>query len=120
MFNLLVLGILIERAGAPKGLVNIVAGYGHTIGQSLIAKAPIRKVVFVGSPATGRHIAVAAAQRCIPAVLELGGNRPILFLMMQIGIKHCAEPREPFLVGQDRVVFPAPGYLSRKIFIICL
>lgn len=70
----LVLGVLIEKAGAPKGLVNIVAGYGHTIGQSLIAKAPIRKVVFVGSPATGRHIAVAAAQRCIPAVLELGGK----------------------------------------------
>jgi aldehyde dehydrogenase (NAD+) len=70
----LVVAVLIERAGVPKGLVNVVAGFGHTIGQALIAKADIRKVVFVGSPATGRHIATAAAQRCIPCVLELGGK----------------------------------------------
>ncbi|SFH88472.1 aldehyde dehydrogenase (NAD+) [Pseudomonas syringae] len=70
----LMVGVLIERAGVPKGLVNVIAGFGHSIGQAFIAKAEIRKVVFVGSPATGRHIAVAAAQRCIPAVLELGGK----------------------------------------------
>lgn len=70
----LVVAVLIERAGVPKGLVNVIAGFGHSIGQGFIAKADIRKVVFVGSPATGRHIAVAAAQRCIPAVLELGGK----------------------------------------------
>ncbi|PBK48368.1 aldehyde dehydrogenase [Pseudomonas syringae pv. actinidiae] len=70
----LVVGVLIERVGVPKGLVNVIAGFGHSIGQAFIARADIRKVVFVGSPATGRHIAVAAAQRCIPAVLELGGK----------------------------------------------
>ncbi|MCV4340706.1 aldehyde dehydrogenase family protein [Pseudomonas capsici] len=70
----LMIGVLIKRAGVPKGLVNVIAGFGHSIGQAFIAKADIRKVVFVGSPATGRHIAVAAAQRCIPAVLELGGK----------------------------------------------
>ena len=70
----LALGVLIERAGVPRGLVNIIAGYGHTIGQAFIAEGDIRKVVFVGSPATGRHIATAAAQRCIPSVLELGGK----------------------------------------------
>ncbi|WP_288989348.1 aldehyde dehydrogenase family protein, partial [uncultured Cobetia sp.] len=67
----LALGVLIERAGVPRGLVNVIAGYGHSIGQALIAEGDIRKVVFVGSPATGRHIATAAAQRCIPCVLEL-------------------------------------------------
>lgn len=70
----LMVAVLIERAGVPKGLVNVIAGFGHSIGQAFIAQADIRKVVFVGSPATGRHIAVAAAQRCIPAVLELGGK----------------------------------------------
>ncbi|QXG45992.1 aldehyde dehydrogenase family protein [Pseudomonas viridiflava] len=70
----LMVGVLIERAGVPKGLVNVIAGFGHSIAQAFIARADIRKVVFVGSPATGRHIAVAAAQRCIPAVLELGGK----------------------------------------------
>ncbi|MET5489586.1 aldehyde dehydrogenase family protein [Klebsiella variicola] len=70
----IIVGLLIERAGAPKGLVNVIAGYGHTIGQAMIAGADIRKVCFVGSPVTGRHIATAAAQRCIPAILELGGK----------------------------------------------
>lgn len=70
----LMVAVLIERAGVPKGLVNVIAGFGHSIGQAFIAQADIRKVIFVGSPATGRHIAVAAAQRCIPAVLELGGK----------------------------------------------
>lgn len=70
----LAVAVLIERAGVPKGLVNVIAGFGHTIGQALIAKADIRKVVFVGSPATGKHIAIAAAQRGIPCVMELGGK----------------------------------------------
>lgn len=73
-FSSLVLAVLIERAGVPRGLVNVFAGYGRTVGQALIAGADIRKVVFVGSPATGRHIAAAAAERCIPCVLELGGK----------------------------------------------
>lgn len=70
----LILASLIERAGAPKGLVNVVAGYGHTIGQQIIASADIGKVCFVGSPTTGSHIASAAAKRTIPCVLELGGK----------------------------------------------
>lgn len=70
----LVVAVLIERAGLPKGLVSVIAGFGHTIGQAFIAKADIRKVVFVGSPATGRRIAEASARRCIPCVLELGGK----------------------------------------------
>jgi aldehyde dehydrogenase (NAD+) len=70
----LICGSLIERAGAPHGLVNVIAGYGHTIGQAIIANADIRKVCFVGSPATGRHIALAAAEHCIPTILELGGK----------------------------------------------
>lgn len=83
----LMVGVLIERAGVPKGLVNVIAGFGHSIGQAFIARADIRKVVFVGSPATGRHIAIAAAQRCIPAVLELGGKSAnIVFEDADLGV----------------------------------
>ncbi|MDC0610055.1 aldehyde dehydrogenase family protein [Vibrio sp.] len=70
----LILGALIQKAGAPKGLVSVIAGYGHSIGQDFIANADIRKVCFVGSPNTGSHIASAAAKRTIPCVLELGGK----------------------------------------------
>ncbi|SBS25814.1 Putative aldehyde dehydrogenase AldA [Marinomonas spartinae] len=70
----LLLGALAHEAGTPKGLINVIAGYGHTAGQVAIKQADIRKVVFVGSPATGKRIAVSAAERGIPCVLELGGK----------------------------------------------
>jgi len=70
----LALAKLCEQVGVPVGLVNVLAGYGHTTGQAAIADPAVKKVVFVGSPATGRQIAVAAAQRCVPCVLELGGK----------------------------------------------
>jgi acyl-CoA reductase-like NAD-dependent aldehyde dehydrogenase len=49
-------------------------GYGHTIGQAALSQRAVKKVVFVGSPATGGKIAAAAAVRGIPCVLELGGK----------------------------------------------
>jgi aldehyde dehydrogenase (NAD+) len=63
-----------ESAGVPVGLVNVLAGFGHTTGQAALAAPDVRKVVFVGSVPTGRLIAEAAARRLIPAVLELGGK----------------------------------------------
>lgn len=65
---------LVEQAGIPKGVVNVLAGYGHTTGQAALTHKAIKKVVFVGSPATGGKIAAAAAVRGIPCLLELGGK----------------------------------------------
>jgi acyl-CoA reductase-like NAD-dependent aldehyde dehydrogenase len=70
----LVVAKLIEQAGIPKGVVNVLAGYGHTTGQAALSHKAIKKVVFVGSPATGGKIAAAAAVRGIPCLLELGGK----------------------------------------------
>ncbi|MFT6102635.1 MAG: betaine-aldehyde dehydrogenase [Candidatus Endobugula sp.] len=63
-----------EHAGLPKGLINVLCGLGPTTGEAAIAHDAIRKVVFVGSPETGRRVGVAAAQALKPAVLELGGK----------------------------------------------
>lgn len=73
-FTSIALGQLIQSVGVPKGLVNVLAGLGTTTAQGVIEQGDIRKVVFVGSPATGSYIASAAAKRCIPCVLELGGK----------------------------------------------
>lgn len=70
----LALAMLAERAGLPKGVLNVLCGYGQTTGQAIIAEATVRKVVFVGSPLTGSRIAAACAVRSIPCVLELGGK----------------------------------------------
>lgn len=65
---------LAESAGLPKGLVNVLCGLGQTAGQAAIAHPAVRKVVFVGSPVTGRLVAIAAAEALKPVVLELGGK----------------------------------------------
>ena len=70
----LAVAMLAEQAGVPAGLINVLAGYGHTTGQAAIGHAAVRKVVFVGSPATGKRVAAAAAERIAPCVLELGGK----------------------------------------------
>ncbi len=63
-----------ESAGLLKGLVNVLCGLGPTTGQAAITNDIIRKVVFVGSPETGRKVATITAQSLKPAVLELGGK----------------------------------------------
>lgn len=70
----LALAALCVEAGAPEGLVNVLAGLGPTAGEAAIAHDAVRKVVFVGSPETGRIVAVSAGQALKPVVLELGGK----------------------------------------------
>ena len=70
----LVLGALCERAGVPEGLVNVIAGVGHTSGQYAVAHPATRLVVFVGSAAAGSAIAATAARNVVPCILELGGK----------------------------------------------
>lgn len=70
----LALAMLIARTDAPKGLVNVLAGYGHTAGAAAVAHPLTRLVVFVGSVGTGRIIAKAAAEGLKPVILELGGK----------------------------------------------
>jgi acyl-CoA reductase-like NAD-dependent aldehyde dehydrogenase len=70
----LALALLAEDAGLPKGVINVLAGFGHTTGQAALAESAVKKVVFVGSVPTGRLIGEAAARRLLPHVLELGGK----------------------------------------------
>jgi aldehyde dehydrogenase (NAD+) len=70
----LAVALLAEGAGLPKGVINVLAGFGHTTGQAALAQPAVKKVVFVGSVPTGRLIGEAAARRLLPHVLELGGK----------------------------------------------
>jgi acyl-CoA reductase-like NAD-dependent aldehyde dehydrogenase len=64
---------LVEEAGFPAGVFNVVCG-GPSVGEALTAHTGIDKVAFTGSTATGRRVAAAAAAHLAPSTLELGGK----------------------------------------------
>ncbi len=72
------LASLLHAAGVPQDVFQIVIGDGAT-GAALLG-APIQKLIFTGSVATGKRIATAAAERLLPVVLELGGKDPMIVL----------------------------------------
>ncbi|KAJ7606683.1 aldehyde dehydrogenase domain-containing protein [Roridomyces roridus] len=68
---------LINEAGFPKGVVNVLVGYGHTVGQTISEHMDIQKVAFTGSTLVGRKVMAAAAATNLKNVtLELGGKSP--------------------------------------------
>jgi acyl-CoA reductase-like NAD-dependent aldehyde dehydrogenase len=71
-----VLAELAEEVGLPEGAVNLICGYGHDAGAVLASHPGVDQIVFTGSVVTGRKVAHTAAERLIPAVLELGGKTP--------------------------------------------
>ncbi len=66
---------LVEEAGFPKGVFNVVTG-GVEAGRALVDAEGVAKVSFTGSPGVGREIAAAAGRRLVPVTLELGGKSP--------------------------------------------
>lgn len=66
---------LVEEAGFPAGVVNVVTGDGR-VGQALTSVDGIDKVSFTGSPGVGREVALACARNLTPATMELGGKSP--------------------------------------------
>jgi aldehyde dehydrogenase (NAD+)/betaine-aldehyde dehydrogenase len=68
-------GELAERAGVPRGMIQIATGHGET-GAALVEHPGVDHVTFVGSAETGAKVAAACAKRLAPLDLELGGKSP--------------------------------------------
>jgi acyl-CoA reductase-like NAD-dependent aldehyde dehydrogenase len=67
---------LIEEAGAPPGVVNIILGAGAGAGAAMASHPGIDKIAFTGSTPVGRHILQASARNMKKVTLELGGKSP--------------------------------------------
>lgn len=70
------LGELIQQAGFPEGVVNIITGFGETAGAAIAAHNDVDKVAFTGSTEVGKLIIKAAAGNLKKVTLELGGKSP--------------------------------------------
>jgi len=65
---------LVQEAGIPDGVVNVVPGLGHKAGAALAAHPGINRMGFTGSPEVGKLIAQSCAKNLVPVKLELGGK----------------------------------------------
>jgi succinate-semialdehyde dehydrogenase/glutarate-semialdehyde dehydrogenase len=77
-YSALALGVLAERAGIPKGVINIVTGMPTEIGNELMANETVRKISFTGSTRVGSLLMRGASDSVKRLSLELGGNAPFI------------------------------------------
>src|SRR5215207_142008 len=69
-----------EEAGVPAGVVNLVTGYGGTVGAALTGHPSVRLISFTGSTETGKRVASACAERNAICSLEMGGKNAIIVM----------------------------------------
>jgi betaine-aldehyde dehydrogenase len=70
------LGKILEAAGLPKGVVNIITGYGLPVGQRLAEHLSVDMISFTGSTNVGRSVVAASKGNLKKVALELGGKNP--------------------------------------------
>jgi alpha-ketoglutaric semialdehyde dehydrogenase len=70
----------LAEAGAPKGVVNFVAGSGGELGQALVNAAPLKAISFTGSCEIGNWLHGEASKRRLRIQLEMGGKNPTIVL----------------------------------------
>ncbi|KAF0228328.1 MAG: aldehyde dehydrogenase [Beijerinckiaceae bacterium] len=95
---------ILNRAGLPKGVLNIVMGKGSVVGQAIIDNPDVAGISFTGSVQTGRRIAAncVAASPMKKVQLEMGGKNPLVVLDdadLKIAVE-CAANGAFFSTGQ--------------------
>ena len=109
--SVLYLAQLISEAGFPKGVINIVPGYGPTAGQALVDHPLVDKIACTGSTNVGKSIMRSAANTLKRVTLELGGKSPCRpFQSHSRGFKrNYVQPRtslccwKPFICPKENV-----------------
>jgi aldehyde dehydrogenase (NAD+) len=86
----------IHEVGLPTGVVNLVPGYGQTVGEAIAAHPDIDMVSFTGSTRAGKRVAELASQSVKKVALELGGKSPNVILpdadlekAVKVGVSNC-------------------------------
>ena len=69
---------LVDEAGFPPGVFNVVQGIGEEVGAALVEDSRVRRISFTGSPEAARQIGAAAARNIVPFTAELGGKSPFI------------------------------------------
>ncbi len=113
----LALADLIDEAGFPAGVVNVVTGLGREAGDALVRHPGIDKISFTGSTATGRAIAREAGSSLKKLTLELGGKSPtILFGDADLDAAIAGAANAIFLNSGQVCVAGSRLYVEDKVY----
>jgi len=83
---------ILEEAGIPRGVVNLVTGGGSDVGNALLLHDAVRIVSFTGSTEVGRHVSAQAAPSFKKVHLEMGGKNVILVMddaNLELAVEGC-------------------------------
>ena len=69
---------LLNQAGLPKGVLNVVAGAGGIVGEEILRNPRVARIAFTGESKTGKHIMEVAGGQMKRVTLELGGSDPMI------------------------------------------
>ncbi len=106
----------------PKGVLNIVNGFGIEAGKPLASSARVSKIAFTGETTTGRLIMQYASQNLIPVTLELGGKSPNIFFEDILDaddafFDKCLEGFAMFALNQGEVcTCPSRALIAESIY----
>jgi aldehyde dehydrogenase (NAD+) len=93
---------ILQRAGVPKGVLNLVMGPGSKVGDALVNSRDVDAVSMTGSVSTGRRIIAAVAARGGKVQCEMGGKNPLIVLDdadLAVAV-NCAVQGSYFSTGQ--------------------
>ncbi len=106
-----------EAAGIPRGVVNLVPGYGAGVGEALVAHPEVDVVSFTGSLRAGRRVAELAAQNITGVTLELGGKSANVILddaeldvAVKVGVANAMLNSGQTCTAWTRMLVPAARY----------
>ncbi|XP_017282795.1 2-aminomuconic semialdehyde dehydrogenase [Kryptolebias marmoratus] len=108
---------LLQEAGVPPGVVNIVFGTGPRAGDALVGHPDVPLISFTGSTATARRITERSAPFCKKLSLELGGKNPAL-VFADADLERCVETtiRSSFYNQGEVCLCTSRIYVERSIY----
>src|SRR5258706_1594253 len=116
-FNAFILAEVIEAAGLPKGVFNLVTGYGPAAGEALVRHASVDMISFTGSTRAGKRISEIAAQTVKRVALELGGKSASIILddadlaaAVKTTVSYCYLNSGQTCTALTRMLVPASRY----------
>ncbi|MBI2799684.1 MAG: aldehyde dehydrogenase family protein [Gammaproteobacteria bacterium] len=122
-----ILAEVLHEVGLPKGVFNLVTGFGPVVGEALAAHPEVDMVSFTGSTRAGRRVAEVAAQTIKRVALELGGKSPHVILedadiekAVKAGVNECYLNSGQACIAPSRMLAPKSKYeevvqLAKKI-----